>query len=462
MMTGNIYKLWAISMAASMILLIGGNSNSYAEEVSANELSNIQEEATIFVSSSEMTRDAINDFAEKIGIEFGEEDKKGRTFYEASESISVDVTNSQWGKYRVIAYKKAFNKIKQDFLEDSYGSISGDTLTEYFSDDSDNKMEFPAESDPRAKSKTAEVWDKLVALSGAKLDAALKDLDVDPGEYNALPVEARKNLFRDNFTEKSVKKAAGSLSGLMVIKTFEGKDSKGGYTIGVVAMYKKSLKQLAMDISQGREPMLSKKSGKGKVISSYIPKSKKDLSQSFGVRLVFDENNAPALVSYGQWSYMYKGKSQKKKDRGYEHALKKAKTESQKQIAQFMKATAQFKQMEETSAIEEETAILSTGDGMVRSEDINSMIDKMSSTMDVRFDADLKGIKVKRRDSYKHPSGHEIVMVTSVWSQKNVEQTKSIRNFKHQKNRTRIEPKSTKRIIERSTVDEGVGMDLDF
>jgi|GEM_PF-188314 hypothetical protein len=462
----NKCKLSVVAVAISVILLMS-STNSYAqnsdsEEVSVNDLSGIQEQSIVFESSSEMTRDAINAFAKNLKIEFGEEDSKGRTFYHASKSVPVDITNPQWAKYRVIAYKKAFNKIKQDFLEASYGEIAGDTLTEYFSDDSDNRMDFPKESDPRAKSKISEIFDKVVALSGAKLDAALKDLDIDPSAYDALPVEARKKLFKDSFTEKSVKKSAGSLAGLMVIKTFEGKDSKGGYTIGVVAMYKKSLKQLAMDIAKGREPMLTKKSGQGKMVSSYIPANKKSLSQSFGVRLVFDENNSPALISYGQWSYMYKGKSQRKIDRGYEHALKKAKTESQKQIAQFMKSTAQFKEMEETSAIEEETAILNPTDGVVRSEDMSSMIDKVSSTMKVQFKADLKGIKVKKRESYKHPSGHEIVMVVSVWSQKNVDQTDGIRNFKHQKRAPAIERRAVPKITEKSTVEEGVGMDLDF
>ena len=443
-------------------IMLMGLSESYAEEVNVDDLNKVQESSAEFISSSEMTREAINAFAEKLNIGFGEEDSKGRIFYEASESVPVDITNSQWAKFRVIAYKKAFNKIKQSFLEDSYGVLAGETLTEYFSDDSDNRMDFPKESDPRFKSKSAEVWDKLVALTGAKLDAALKDLDIDPDEYNSLPPEARKKLFKDNFTESSVKKAAGSLAGLMVVKTFEGKDSKGNHTIGVVAMYKKSLKQLAMDISKGREPMLVKKNGKGKKVIAYIPKGKKELSQSFGVRLAFDENNAPVLISYGQWSYMYKGVSQRKKDRGYKHALKKAKTESQKQIAQFMKSTAQFKEMEETSAIEEETAVLNPRDGMVRSEDIASMVDRVSSTMKVQFKADLKGIKVKKRESYKHPSGHEIVVVVSVWSQKNAEQTSNVRNFKHQKNRSQEKPRIIKKAIENPTVDEGVGMDLDF
>ncbi len=459
-MTSNTIKMICVSIFFALF-----NMQVFAEDgVDPGELSDIQEKTSEFVSSSEMTRDALNDFSEKMGIEYGEEDEKGRTFYNAIETVPVDITNPQWGKWRVVAYKKAVAKIKQSFLEDSYGSIAGETLTKYASDDSDNRMEFPAESDPRVKSKTSEIWDKLVALTGAKLDAALRDLDIDPEEYNALSKERKKNIFRNNFTEKSVKKAAGSLAGLMTIKTFEGKDTKGNYTIGVVAMYKRSLKQLAYDISKGREPMLTLKKGKkGRNVKSYIPKSKKVLSDTFGVRLAFDETNSPVLISYGQWSYMYKGKSQKKLDRGYEHALKKAKTEAEKQLAQFVKSNAQFQEMEETSAIEEENAVLNPSDGMVHSEDIAEMVDKISSTMKVKFKFDLGGRKIAKKTSYKHPSGHEIVMVVAVWSQKNVNQTNEVRKFKPQKSKKTSTPK-TKKVIDAgpASVGEGVGMDTDF
>ena len=427
------------------------------ENINPDTINQVQEEAAEFISSSEMTREAIEAFAQQAGIEFGVENKKGQIFFQATSSVSVNPTNAQWAKWRVVAYKKAFSSIKQNFLADIYGKITTETLTEYVNDDSDNRLEFPKDNDPRRKSKSAVIWDKLHALSGAKLDAALEDLGIDPSQYNALPLEKRKNLFRDKFTEKSIKRAAGSLAGLMTIKTFEGTDTKGNHSIGVIAMYMPKLKQLAYDISHNREPMLSKKSGKS--IDEYLPKSKKALSQTFGVRLAFNEDGAPILISYGQWSYMYKGKSQKKRDRGYEFALKKAKTESQKQIAQFLDARAQFKEMEETSAVEDENAVLNYSDDMVTVEEVTQMVDKMSSSLKVKSKVDLKGVKVKKKTSYKHPTGHEIVMVVSVWSQENASHTDSIRNFKPS---SRTTTSKVNHVSEESSVDEGVGMDLDF
>jgi len=108
----NKCKLSVVAVAISVILLMS-STNSYAqnsdsEEVSVNDLSGIQEQSIVFESSSEMTRDAINAFAKNLKIEFGEEDSKGRTFYHASKSVPVDITNPQWAKYRVICLQESF------------------------------------------------------------------------------------------------------------------------------------------------------------------------------------------------------------------------------------------------------------------------------------------------------------------------------------------------------------------
>ncbi len=429
------------------------------EAIDPDAVTDLQKEPD-FISSSEQIRDTIEQFASSRDIEFGVENAKGQRFYSATETVSVDETNPQWPKWRVVAYKKAFLKIQQTFLESEYGNIAGDTLQDYFSDDSDNRLDFPKSDDPRAASKLGEIWDKLAALTGAKLDEALAELGVDPSEFNAAPLEQRKELFKNNFIEKSVTKAAGGLNGLIPIKTFEGVDSKGNHTIGVIGMYYGKMKQLADDIVRKRTPMLTKKSGKP--VKTYIPENKKVLADTFGIRVVFDEQGDPAIVSYGQWSYVYKGASEKKRVRGYDHALKKANTESQKQIANFLSSTAEYKQIEETNANEEEVAILDR-DGNLGQKEITEMIDKIKSTMKVKFKADLRGMKKARQWSYKNENGHEIVGVVTVWSQKNADSTDRVRNWKsNHKSKAHAKAPAKLPSQRESEVSEGAGMDLDF
>jgi len=434
--------------------------NPIDQEVAAEEpidpetINDVQKDIE-FVASSKQTRDAINQFAEQQGIEFGVENKKGQIFYQATETVAVDETNQQWAKWRVVAYKKATMKIKQEFMESIYGKICGSTLQEYFNDESDDRLDFPDFTDPRAFSKYGEIWNKLIALTGIRLDRALEELGIDPAQYAAAPLEQRKNLFKNNLIERSVTRAAGQLGGIVPIKTFEGFDTKGNYTIGVIAMYYEKIKQLAFDITKKRAPMLTKKSGNP--IQSYIPKDDKQLSEAFGVRLVFDETGAPAIISYGQWSYMYKGVDQKRLDRSYEFAENKAKTESQKQIAQFLNSSAFYRKVEEVKALDEEDAIMDR-DGNIRQEDLTTMIDKLQSSMKVRFNSDLRGMKPSKRWSYKHPNGHEIVGVVTVWTQKSAENVDKIRNWKSSEHPQTGLHKQT----DKSGVNEGVGMDTDF
>jgi len=433
-----------------------GSSNA---AIDPDVITDVQKEPD-FISSSEQIRDTIEKFAGSKGIEFGVENAKGQRFYSAQETVSVDETNPQWPKWRVAAYKKAFLKIQSDFLESEYGKIAGETIQEYFSDESDNRLDFPESDDPRAASRLEEIWDKLVALSGAKLDNALAELGIDPSEFNAAPLEQRKNLFKNNLIEKSVKRAAGGLNGLIPIKTFEGIDSKGNYTIGVIGMYYGKMKQLADDIVKKRTPMLTRKSGKP--INTYIPENKKVLADTFGIRVVFDEQGNPAIVSYGQWSYFYKGANEKKRARGYDHAMKKANAESQKQIAQFLSAAAQYEQIEETNANEAEIAIKDR-DGNLSQQNITEMIDKMKSTMKIKFKADLRGMKKAKQWSYKNKNGHEIVGVVTVWSQKNAESTDRLRNWKSDhKPATHAKQPAKQPSQGQSQTNEGAGMDLDF
>ena len=448
------------------------STTNQQDVINPDDITEVQENI-VFQNSSKLTIDAMNDYVKTYNakqletkgnddgyIYFAEENKIGQRFYKAIKMVKVGETNSQWPKWRVVAYKEAFLQIQQDFLEAEYAKMAGDTLNDYFSDDSDNKLDFPEAGDRQANTKLAEIWDKVVALTGAKLDKALEELGVDPAEFKAKPIEQRKQLFKDNFVESSVKKAAGQLNGLITTQTFEGVDSKGNHSVGVIAMYYRKMKQLADDIVTKRDPMLSIK--KGKPITSYIPTQEKKLADTFGPRICFNENGDPIIISYGQWSYSYKGQSERKRAQGYDHALKKAKTESQKQIAIFLHSAASFEEMEDTNAQKEEVAIMS-GEGNLRSEEIIGMIDKIQSNMKVHFEADLRGMKVAKEWSYQHPSGHEIVGVVTVWSQGNAHSTDKIRNWKsNYKTPKENIPSTNKPKTRPAGINEGVGTELDF
>jgi len=427
-----------------------------SDQIDPSTIANIQKNNN--TSSSQIVDKAIAEFAQKHNINWGIENDKGQSFYFAKETISVDETNPQWAKWRVIAYKKAYMKIKRDLLVDTFGKVTGKIVTKYINDNSDNRLDFSDTTDKRPYSTLGSIINKLLALAGKKLDQALEELDIDPNQFNAAPPEKKKQLLKDKFLEKTVTKAVGSLTGLIPIKTYEGYDSRGNHTIGVIAMYYDKLKQLAYDIIKKRPPMLSKKSGYP--ISSYIPKDNKALSQAFGIRLVFDELGQPVIISYGQWSYLYKGNNQRKLDIAYDFALRRAAIESRSQIAEFLNSTAYYEEISSKSANADIKAVLDR-DSNLKITDIAELVDKLEQNMTQRYSADLRGVKTYKKWTYSHPSGHQIVGVISIWSQKDAQRVDKIRNWSPTLGAERGNSKYLNR-HGASGLDEGVGMETDF
>ncbi len=315
------------------------------------------------------------------------------------------------------------------------------------------------EDDEITSNKFAAMADKVVALTGAKLDALLEDQGIDPSEYSAAPEEQKKVLFLDALHRQKTTQSMGSLSGLMTIKTIEGVDSIGLHTIGVIAMYYDKTKQLADDIIKRRVPML--KRTKGLPLEKYLPKTSKSLSETFGTRLVFSEEGRPVILSYGQWSFSYKGENERKKERGRDFANKKAVTESRAQIVEFLNSRAKFVEVSE-DAFSIEESVIKDRDGNYADGDIAEMVDTLEQKMNANYSGKISGMRVLKRWKYGHPNGHEIVGVVTFWSQKNTDDAANVRNFKSSNKVSHTKASGETKHDGASGVSEGVGMDLDF
>lgn len=94
--------------------------------------------------------------------------------------------------------------------------------------------------------------------------------------------------------------AIGSMSGLVPVQTIVTQ-RRGEYDVGVVAVISNKTRQLAKDMALARQSAIK---GKGKAISEYLPKDTKGFLNEYGIRLVYDENGAPIILSYGNWGYV--------------------------------------------------------------------------------------------------------------------------------------------------------------
>jgi len=449
-------KILIISLMA--LVLIADDAN---KAINPTEIIEVQKKAIEFINSDELIEEQINNFAKKLNIEFGIEDKKGRTFYQGKATVSVKPSNAQWGKWRTVAYQKAFYEAKSTFIQNEL-KIQTKESFENYSDDSDNAQTIPKSAYNTPNSAAAVIWEKVKKLVGAKLDKALEEYDIDPSEFKQAPEIKKKALFKNNYAQKILQKASGNLSGLMTIKSFESIDNKGFTTIGVIVMYNESLKDLAYDINHKREPFLTSK--KGKSIDNIISNDKKELSNSFGIRLAFNQDGSPIIISYGQWSASYHGENEKRKRRAIKHAKEQATAKSKAQIANFLDSVAKWEASSITNAKDEENIEYNANDieDTGASQTTTEMIDKHLSKMTTKSNVTIRGLSNYKTSLYKHKLGHNIVTVITIWTQKNAERAVNIRNYKpkHHTKKTIVKKQLVSENIQENS--EGAGMELDF
>lgn len=375
------------------------------------------------VSVGDRIDDAFNGFASSKNIMYGAADAKGRIFYKGVETVAVSPENAQWGKQRVTAFEKALLKAQSEFVRDQFGKQTVRMARSMFENMSDNAEDFPEDQKGRMRM----IWEKLVALTDAKLNEKLEEAGVDPEEFKAASPKQKKALFSDAYTKTCLTKAVGDMSGLVPVQTFEANDGKGTYKIGVIVLYSPKLKQLAYDIAQNKAPLLSGKPKKP--LAEVIPTSPEVLADQFGVRVVFNERGQPCVVSYGQWSHNYTGNSERMRERRNESAQMKARELADSYITAFLAAKMHYENEQETGELLEES-VTKDGDGNISYENISTVIDKMNQTIKVEAKADLAGRGTFRSVKYKHPVGHEISIVARVWTMDNLESTQNVRNWK--------------------------------
>lgn len=234
--------------------------------------------------------DFFEEFADNFGIEYGIT-KDGKTFYTGKSTVAVNDTDPQFAQALQNAYQKAMLNLQSEFIRDAFGRIATSKIQNYEADNSTNAKEF--DELPKGD-KVDQILNKLTQLAGAQLDKALKDLGIDT---NSLSEDRKKTLLKQEFLNKTMTNAIGSMSGLVPVQTIVTQ-RRGEYDVGVVAVISNKTRQLAKDMALARQSAIK---GKGKAISEYLPKDTKGFLNEYGIRLVYDENGAPIILSYGNW-----------------------------------------------------------------------------------------------------------------------------------------------------------------
>ncbi len=436
---------YIVVLVVLFLALSTADADKMESKIDADEINSLSEP----MSAGDLAEEEMLKYIDRSSIVLGEM-KDGRVYFMAKSTVSVKHTNSQWGKYRALAYDNALLKAQKEFVKFYFQDLMSEIERTVFDDQSDDAIDI--KKDKRIEG-IENLYNKITALAGAKLDHALEEAGVDPQKFNTIPKDKKKVYFKDNLLKKALTKSQGKLSGLITVQTTEGKSKNGEYAISVLVLYSDKLKQIADDISRRKRPLLRKNSSKD--IKDYIPTDKKILSDTFGIRVVFQKDGTPALVSFSQWSHSYTGKNEKKLERRRESALKTATIFADAQIADFLNARINATESKTVNAISEEAVKLSGEDGIISPDDVEKIVDITREYAKRRSHAKLRGIKTAKRWRLKHESGNEIIGVVRVWTYGGASMARDIGKSKQHTLPTNVKSKS-----HQTTEGSSIGADM--
>ncbi|MBR2633421.1 MAG: hypothetical protein IKD29_08235 [Lentisphaeria bacterium] len=400
-----------VSILLSLCTLLS-ISAAEAPVISAQDASSVNADMSVDLpkTAGDLLRDDFEAFRKERNIAaYGTPNAKGTTYFTGEAVVAKNVNDAEFITSRSMAYQKAYQDAVAALIMDRVGREITKTIREESSDNSTNAEEAPA-SLQEANSgllKKIEVWGEAV------IDKKLMEQGIDPKEYADKGIAAKKELYRNSILKSSLKKAFGSAAGCLVVATFEAKTEDGNYAIGVVLRSDEICNDVARCTSKKQRPTLTGKSGL--TLQQALP-TNEEMLHSFGVRLFFDENGEPALLSFAQWGVnIKKGMNTRMIDRTKRNALTQAENLANQQLTEFINSTIKI---DETSLMGEEeiSQMVFMKDGSAKKEDFVNIVDKFSKkSTTVGFDS-MIGRSTVYKNVLTHKTNHFVAVVVRCWS----------------------------------------------
>ncbi len=291
--------------------------------------------------------DTIDDWADKAIHRFGIDDfgeHNGKFFFYASQSVALKPIDPQFGDALINAYDKAMMKLQTKYLMARFGNVMVNKIKSFYSDRSTDakNIELPKPGSRGFLGKLLKVLNKSLDVADKKLDKELISLGVSEDELKQMTPKIKKDTFRDKFIKQTIRRASGSIAGLFPIQTALATDKKGSYVVGVIAVASPKTIQIVKDIRLHRKSLIR---GRGKDVKEFIPQDPKKYLQTFGVRLAYDKDGTPMIVSYGMGSYVLDGGDDYINDQYKSEAKENAKSNADAQIAEIVNGYLSVRQV---------------------------------------------------------------------------------------------------------------------
>ena len=355
--------------------------------------------------------------ADPVGRRFQERHAKGKiSLVDGVALASFRTDEKRWGKARSLAYTQAFIEAMNEYVSRTRTRITSRLLRKYFEQDLD-ESEFVYQSGENPDDYLSRVLTKAAALGERKLDQALAESGMSPGEIERMTPPQKQNTFSDRIQRQTTTEAFGSASGLVPVKTFEAYDDEGNSAVGVVAVASARMRHLARQVARGKPIRPDGDRARVPVADQTSALSDEDLVSEFGPRVWWDEHGYPTIIAFGQWAWSSGGLNKRKKARRRAFAETQALNDARAHLTTFINASTRFTEVSDQGSEAEEFSRVSV-DGTVSDEETAKLIDKVVRTARVRSNVTLAGLKVLRRWFRPHPEldGHELVGAVIAWS----------------------------------------------
>jgi len=427
---------------------------AYSQESSSNssQSSDIAKEVKTLADIEEISLDnsvtaslkkQIMDFARRKGIKFGQVEN-GRIFVFSVQEVDRSTSDPRFAQARVVAFERAWLDAQKQIAYFIVKRVTTKTVRKIFENNSEGAENIELSN-----------WDvlkaKVAALSDAAINKALEKLGVDPSKFGNLTYEKKKELLNDTLIKEILRETSAELAGTFIVQTFEG-EVNGVHGVGVIAMYSPKLKYIARAIATGSFPKISSKVGHP--IDYYLPKTPQGFMSTWGVRVVFTEDNLPAIISFGQWAHSYTGGDPTIKERNRKYAIEKAELLADSYISEFLNSALYAKERSRVGQQIKEEAVFKNGDTVVES--VNRLVDERWAEIKRISKSRLSGTHTVATKLLKLPSGQELAVVVEVWTYKGFKGAQALKRNYHVKSKNAGASHSHEK--KRSYVTEGKDM----
>ena len=329
---------------------------------------------------------------------------------------ALNTNNKRWPKARTLAFQNAFMQAMGEYVKSVRQTSSVKTVREYFEEDvPESELRYQEGEAP--DSYVERVVGKIAALSEHVLDQKLAESGMDRNELQSLTPTQKRTTLSERISRVTLLEAIGSAAGLVPVKTFESVDTEGNSAVGVVAVFSERVRQIANQISRGEVIRPDPHRARRSIESQVFEYEKDELPDEFGVRVRWDEQGYPAIVSFGQWGWSPSGLNKKKRSQRRKFAKRQAGNDARAHLATFINASTSFVEESTVGTYIEEGFNLPRGGVPEEIEDAEVM-DKLVERARIEARVDLTGYTTAREWSARHPllEEHEIVGVVAYWS----------------------------------------------